>query len=284
MIVKLFMVVSVEAAAFGRREGYADSLSITYHAMHKLAQLSALRKGNAVMYSTHVTHHAGTAMCMAARLNTNAPPFLCTMSPPMLPEKAIPWARRHGYGYISAEFRGRVQNGWNWTLAEWERPDLVSVVVMRDPIDRLFTDDGMAIIEFGETMERDWKAWDRYARSDYTDNYALRVFGSVSERRPVTRKDLESAKAFLRRVTIIIDQACFSSTLRELFGQIGWKKLSGNGFKLRRSSKIKHHAGANMDSNRARIRNDTIYEKLVSRNSLDIELYRWSKIRSWKVC
>lgn len=274
----------VLSAAFGRREGDEDSLSVTYHARHKLAQLSALRKGRAVMYSIHVTHHAGTALCMAARLNTNAPPFLCTMDPPMLPEEALPWARSHGYGYIGDEFQGKVPEGWNWTKVRWEQPGLVSVVVVRNPIDRLFTDDGMAISEFGETAQRDWRAWDRYARSRYTDNYALRVFGSVWENRPITRKDLEAARAFLSRVTVIIDQACFSSTVRELFGQIGWKKLSGNGFKLRRSSTIKHHAGLKVDSNRALIGNDTIYRKLVSRNALDIELYYWAKIRAWKVC
>ena len=221
---------------------------------------------------------------MAARLNTKVPPFVCSMDKPLLPAQFMPWARRQGYGFVSSEFQGAVKAGWNWTSVEWERPDLVSVVVVRDPMDRLFSEDGTAISEFGETRDRDWRAWERYAHSRYTDNFALRVFGYVPLDRKVTRRDMEVAKAWLRRATVIIDQACFSSTVRELFRQIGWHKLKGPGFQLKRSSRIKHHAGVREKSNRALIGNETIYRELESRNALDIELYRWAKKKAWKVC
>ena len=65
-----------------------------------------------VMLNVHVTHHAGTALCAAARLNTKAPDFACSMDKPLPPREFLPWARHAGYGFVASEFQGGVPGGW----------------------------------------------------------------------------------------------------------------------------------------------------------------------------
>ena len=101
------------------------------------------------MVNIHITHHAGTVFCHKMRMVGPTPEFAClggnnwpsneTAYRPNQPwtfndtTVMVPLMRSH-FHMISWEF-----SKWRANLytTNWEYPDLLSVIVMRDPIDRL---------------------------------------------------------------------------------------------------------------------------------------------------
>jgi hypothetical protein len=230
-----------------------------------------------LVVSIHITHHAGTFVCHAAQYNhVDTPPNACMTK--SLDMNFDTWKRQ--YGFYSLEYR-KPPSEYHPPLTplshgNWEHPDVVSIVVMRHPMDRLLAGDAMAENLYGKPPARTAQQWWDYANDDhYTNNYALRIFSQGD----TTEVGLEKAKRLLNRMTYIMDQACLNENMAKLGQELGWDTTT-----LFRKFRILDLKRKNRSSARERIGNDTLYDYLVERNKNDIELYEWSKTKSLVVC
>jgi hypothetical protein len=125
---------------------------------HKLIQIQNYRDGQALILNFHITHHAGTTLCRLARDNGPVPPFACmggngTLPSlrPLLATSLTPWFYNDTdyciqriqpvFHYIAWEYNlKRLNRSVNDT--NWEHPRLVSIIVLRNPMDRLLTGSG----------------------------------------------------------------------------------------------------------------------------------------------
>jgi hypothetical protein len=226
-----------------------------------------------VVVSIHITHHAGTFLCHAAKYNKIPTPDKACMTKGMTDLNFSKWKKK--YGFWSLEYRAPLKK-YPLSSGDWKRDDVISVVIMRNPLDRLLAGDAMAEEKYGRPSDRTAQQWWEYAHDDaFTNNYALRVFsdGDTSE------IGLEKAKGFLSGMTHILDQACLNDNMKKLGKILKWdmKEL----FERSRSRQI---ILKQRQSARQRIGNDTLYEFLVKQNKHDIQLYEWSKRKSLVVC
>jgi len=184
---------------------------------------------------------------------------------------------RSYFHYTSQEYR----NFGNLHKTNWEYENLVSMIVMRDPLDRFLS--GGKCGSFHESIHADPTEdtqdlyWE-YANSVCADNYALGVLANKSD--CVHGKDtsiacLESAKKLLSRFTFILDKACLSDSMVVLGDTLNLT-ITKEGFEGRL-----HNVHPPM---RDRFGNDTLYEYVKKRFRREIELYEWSKERSIVVC
>ena len=261
-------------------------------------KIAHYRAGSGIILNVHVVHHGGTSFCANIGRATGIPgnrttpsmacmnirgdeqtpvPFNQTSYPDGNPWKyndtgknieivsqyfhMISWE----YRYPPLKFPLREMN--------WEHTKLISVVVMRDPIDRLLAGDGWVKATFPNVHAQNGTAeeWWKYANTTHgnTDNYALRVFAGMRNDcchgARTDPRNLVAAKNLIQRFTFVLDIACLDQGIRALADLLditvptrlyGWKK----------------HPTA-----RERIGHDEVYDFLLRRNKLDIELYEWSK-------
>ena len=251
---------------------------------HKLIQIQNYKSGKSLIVNFHITNHAGTTLCSWARANGPVAPFACmggNVTPPMLKRSmsslTTPWYYnetdywirkvRPVFHYISWEYDVmHLKRSLNDT--NWDHPNLVSIIVMRNPIDRLLSQVGKHHVKNGTSEE-----WWNYAQNIRTNNYALRTIMSYEGccNGENTRDSyLKAAKSYLQRFTFVIDMDCFDESLKLLSSILGLHYTSRPG---------RRHPSA-----RERMHNDTLYEYLVRRNTKDIELYEWAKNRSLVKC
>ena len=254
----------------------------------KELQVQNYIEGRALMLNVHVTHHAGTVFC--AKIGHvgptyKTPDFAC-MGGDNWPSN-IPHSKSWSYNdtatmvdslrpffhMISWEYR----YFGNLHQTNWEYENLVSVIVMRHPIDRFLA--GGKCGRRGEHREPSTpQEWWEYAESKCADNYALRVLAPNKDccnGANTSLEDLEGAKNLLRRFTFVMDQECLDDSLL-VFAKIMDLPLEASSLK---TGLHKIHPPA-----QERIANDTLYHFLENKFRRDIELYEWSKTISLVNC
>jgi hypothetical protein len=166
------------------------------------------------------------------------------------------------------------------TSTDWENQNLLSVIIMRNPIDRLLAGDGWiskyypAILKGNATRE-EWRQYMNTSRGNKnTNNYALRTLAGKGccDGAETNRKHLDVAKGLISRFSIVLDIACLNEGLDALADLL-------NITVTQKGRKSRKHKDA-----KARIGNDDVYDFLVERNKLDIELFDWSKSLSLVDC
>ena len=162
------------------------------------------------------------------------------------------------------------------SFLDWESPHVLSVIVMRNPLDRLLSGDrGNVAKQYGKVSDRTTMQWWDFAHDDrYTNNYSLKSLTTPYD--DISRIGLQSAKSLLKRLDYILDQDCLNDNLGKVCQDIG---LTDNDILSQPSSTRSTHATA-----QERIHNDTVYKFLTDKNKLDIELYEWSKNQSYVRC
>lgn len=270
-----------------------------------LNQVQNYQIGTGLLLHIHITHHAGTAFCGAFSQVVTAPPFACRTDNWLSLSKLSfeldknyptrnPWPYKDT-AYNIAKVRQYFQLlSWEYYIeppnpplrvTNWENPNLVSIIVMREPIERLLAGDGWVSrnhthVYLGNATEGDWWA---FANSSYghTDNFALRTLAGspCCNGKDTDRAFLEYAKALVSRFSFVLDQDCLNEGMDVL------SNLLGVQLKLRSPRDIKNQRNRDQRppvSERIPFRN--VYEYLLERNRLDIELYEWSKTRSLVNC
>lgn len=259
-------------------------------------QIQNYRQDAALIVNVHITHHAGTTVCGEIGngvTNKRSPDFACMGDRSNLMNGTFPsdwpWTRdetaahvaevRPYFHFVSWEFGQQRRRPLSGT--EWESPHLLSMIVMRHPIDRLLAGDGAVFRRYpgllaGNGTLDQWWAYATDSTRRNTNNYAL---GILSERGccdggETDPKYLEQAKALLRRFTVVLDQDCLDEGL-DAFARLA--NLTVEAGRRRRGKTPPPPA-------RDRIGHDDVYEFLLEKNRLDIELYEWSKSLSLVKC
>ena len=169
------------------------------------------------------------------------------------------------------------------TDTDWEHPQLVSVFIARDPLERLLSPGGAINKIFGSTANRTYDKWWIYANqsADALHGHKVNNFNlhfltdsfDCCQGAQTDRTHLYAAQQLASRFTFILDQACLEDNLRA-FGRI-----LGIDFELK-PNPINHHR----KSVQERIPYRDVYEFLVKKNQLDIEFYEWTKTKSLVQC
>ena len=272
----------------------------TSYSVSKLAktQLESYKNGTGLILHIHITHHGGTTFCSAVGQATNtigAPPFACTLATQFAREKLDfipdpefpmqdPWQYMETARNI-AQIRRRFHFlSWEYYFeapfpplreTNWEDPNLVSVIIMRDPIERLLAGDGWVASEhrnvyYNNASEAEWWAFANDTTRNHTDNFALRILAGqlCCNGKDTERRFLDYAKALVSRFTVILDQACLDESMAALTDILGIQ-LDSETERFRRQYK--------QPPVETRIPYRDVYKFLLERNRFDIELYEWSK-------
>ncbi|CAB9499265.1 expressed unknown protein [Seminavis robusta] len=261
----------------------------------KQQQIDNFRRGNGLMLNFHIVHHGGTTFCQVIGRHLKAPTFACLGPKPedhVGPDypKIRPWKYndtddriqniRQYFNMISWEFMippGSGKNQINET--NWEHPQLVSVFVIREPISRTlagdrFVDNNWPNLHTNGTLEE----WMEFANADkHTDNYALRVLAGPDccNGTHTDRSHFERARKQVSRFTFVLDIECLDAGMAEL-ARVLDIDLGPPDNKPRKSHNHKPPS--------ERIPYREVYDYLLERNKLDIELYEWAKARSLVNC
>lgn len=274
-----------------------SSISYTVSELAKLQIENYRTNGSGLILHIHITHHAGTEFCNRighARHDALAPPFACRVDIKTagLPKKNLnftpdndfptndPWSYEktaYNIARIKEHFHFLA---WEYYVeppvpdlrsTNWEDPNLLSVIIMRDPISRLLARDGWVSVRHksiysGNATENDW--W-RYANDTYgdTDNFALRTIAGFPccEGEKTDPKYLAYAKALLSRFTIILDMDCLEQSMEAFANLVG--------IPFESNMKRQPHYPPNSE----RIPYSNVYNFFLQKNRMDIRLYEWSK-------
>jgi len=160
---------------------------------------------------------------------------------------------------------------------DWENPLLVSVLIVKHPIDRLFGGSSVINRKYGHSDTRTQAAWWEYVTSNdgskRTNNYALNTLSPrpcpAAENTPI--ECLEAAQELVKRFTFVIDVACLDESMGILADRLGWP-----------AQEMRPHNSH--PSAAERLGNATLHEWLIRRNQRDIELYEWAKERAVLKC
>lgn len=267
------------------------------------AQIQNYRDGKALLVNVHFTHTGGTTFCNHCKTIGPTPTHACnsgnnwdfTTPDP----NDLPWTHDQTSEYIPIVRRHFHMIGWEFDEkptprplleTDWENPLLVSVLIVKDPIDRLLSGGPRIHNQWGkvakvkgvEKPDKHWKRgkwsirtqaqWWSYAHSRYTDNFALDKLTPESCRQGETSLEcLGAAKDLVKRFTFIIDIFCLDESMNILADRLGWNPIAVEPHTRRADAA-------------ARIGNSTLHEFLKRRNRRDIELYNWAKDRAILDC
>jgi hypothetical protein len=274
----------------------SSSSSPSIRPLLPLAQVQAAnyRNHTGIVLNLHITHHGGTTFCGAFSGSPDAvgsvPSYSCwkvksednvtTEYPHFNPWSHTMTARnvaivRQYFHMISWEYKKPPNPPIFWT--NWEDENIFSVIIMRDPMSRMVAGDGYLSKYYDGVTDgtANYSVLHKFAYSDYTDNFALRVLtgNGCCSGNHTDRKHLEAAKDLIRRFSVVIDIKCLTETL-ELLATNEWN------ITLRRSIKKVR----TKPPPREAIWDNEIYEYLREKNKLDVELYEWSKSLSYLDC
>eukprot|EP00588_Corethron_pennatum_P001944 CAMPEP_0194299274 /NCGR_PEP_ID=MMETSP0169-20130528/60633_1 /TAXON_ID=218684 /ORGANISM="Corethron pennatum, Strain L29A3" /LENGTH=348 /DNA_ID=CAMNT_0039049357 /DNA_START=128 /DNA_END=1171 /DNA_ORIENTATION=- len=171
-----------------------------------------------------------------------------------------------GWEYTKFPKRGPLGN------TDWESPNIVSVIIMRDPLSRLLS--GGAYFKrhykYKNTDHFKQKDWVSYSQSEQTDNYALRILTGergCCDGKDTDRKYLQTAKDLIRRMTYVLDIDCLEEGMKQIAEELGINM-----------NIIPKDADENHVHKTPKERIKYVYQDLKEKNHLDIELYEWSQV------
>ena len=268
---------------------------ITSHRSYNVSQtaaeqIRAYRQQKALIVHIEVEYHAGHAVCSVLGNHTPGPD--CWKLKDRPDEESnypyyFPWRHRDTAANAAVVRSQFDLISWKFnhppaeiTLSDtnWEHPTVLSVYVARDPMTRMLAYDKKGAelwpAVFGARVNPDQahSQWWAFARSPYTDNFNLRALTSNECCRGshTPKKFQEQAKALLERFSIILDMECLEEGLEAVADLLGLP-IALPQKKVQPSAKD-------------RIPEAEVYDYLVSKNRMDIDLYKFAKTRSLVHC
>jgi hypothetical protein len=283
----------------------------------KWRQIQSYIDGTGLILSVHVTHHGGTYLCGQMKAIGKTPKFAC-MAGHLRENDPTNWPYNNTI-VGDKEWKIRYSNTWpanetgimtkelrkyfhmiSWEFdtrwghlsdTDWEHPDLLSVVIMRDPLERFMA--GGKCGKFKKAIRKDLADdptpsmndlyW-QYANDKCADNFALRIFTGSPGCCDGANTDvqyLEQAKRQMDRTTVLIDQTCETESIKALFELL---KIDPNITNVKRKPEKARRLSPSHPPVRERLGNDTLYEYLQEKFNLDIELYKYAQAKSILDC
>jgi len=261
----------------------------------KQIQKENYKNGNGLMINIHFTHHAGTYFCKTMRQVGPVPPKYCShinneqLEQHIIPNlneteyletKYRPWTNESTPKNIAINRKYFHMLSWEWgarvpgpdfslhTSTNWEDPNLISVFITRHPISRLLATDGIKR-NYDLTKKDQWRD---YADTFHCDNFQLRLASdnphSCCNGANTSRSYLEEAKKLLKRFTFVIDIACLEDGMNAIADELDISPLSHPTTDSKHLTNLPY---------RERVGFDDVYEYLLEKNKLDIELYEWAR-------
>merc|ERR1712238_150632 len=182
----------------------------------KQQQIENYRQGKGLMLNVHMTHHGGTTFCGAIGnhgINGGiSPSFACMgdsdkVVPPLESDKVqnrkvFPWLHNETHNAIQVIRPYFHMISWEFGKPKarpiehtnWEDPDLLSVVITRDPISRLLAGDGDTTKRYpgynnGTLSHEGWWEFATEKNNHNTDNFFLRLFGGHYKQNEEQKKE-----------------------------------------------------------------------------------------------
>jgi hypothetical protein len=248
------------------------------------------RRHQGLLLHLRLLHHGGESLCVDVGRAIGAPPIHCQW-PKNDSETAFPWRRNETSSRIQQILNASStppqhyrMMSWNvsdnistsntttpsrsvqWTTeTDWEHPQLVSVLVVRHPLQRLLaTDTGYLGQTYPDiqTETANRSVWWAFARDPINENWMIRQL-VPSNTIFQGRAGLLQAQALARRMTFVLDMECLNEGLQALAEVLG--------FDLHPSRRPRHHIPSH------RIPYPDVQELLERRNAMDMEFYIWCK-------
>lgn len=292
---KLFSVTPTayeQIQHYRRHQGLMINVHITHHAGRSNNSLDVAQQG--IHPANHIT---GTTICHAigrAPSSRGAPSKFCNHPGP---EQDVsydypnywPWSHEDtepNYAIVHQYFD---MIGWEFShpsskvpLADsnWESPHIVSVLVLREPISRLLAHDGSIRDHYPGLLHNNGthSEWRDYAESRATNNFALSILSDQQANGSFTkRQQLSTAQELVSRFTFVLDISCLAPSIEAMAGILG-VQLEPDALETHH-----HSTGPHLTPQQV-IGYDDIYEFLLERNRLDIELFHWAKQRALVDC
>jgi hypothetical protein len=192
------------------------------------------------------------------------------------------------FHFISWEFSNKRKTPLE--AVDWENSNLLSIFPVKHPVDRVlsFVGKKTATILGHETEEElTHEDWWKLARGEVpspvseavTNNYGLRILGDngCCDGVNTSRIHLDHAKALIDRMTILLDVRCLNNGI-EALAFLTNMTIENDANKLMQRTNHVH------PPTRERIRYDDVYEYLMEKNKLEIELYEYARERSLVRC
>jgi hypothetical protein len=303
-----------QVRSFRSGRGMILHLHVTHHAgttfCHALgasaASASAIA-GAAATPDSPALESSGSSSTYA-RLATGAPPFACRIdrkidtlhanvtSDPRFSSR-VPWWHnetqtmidllRPYYHMVSFEF-GYNRPSIRLQNTDWDNPHLVSVFLTRHPLERMLSGDAYvgthyAILKEGtNASHQQWWDFANMTYHGYTDNVMLRVLSNdphCCQGADTPRERLDEAVSLLRRFTFILDTNCLDEGMVALATLLHLDEVANASMK--HVQRLHHVHPANVE---ARYPYRDVYDHLVRKNRLDLELYRWTQEQALVQC
>jgi len=263
------------------------------------------------------------------------PPFCYSYSE--MTHNLVPWTKaetgpfvesiRPYFHMISWEFGGYstvLRHGRKLEDTDWDHPNLLSVIITRDPLSRMLSGDGNMRVKFPgyntkELSREKWWDYALYSDLKNSDNFFLRILTGDKRKRwsqtqrlipnhveagvnrtteelmelfptNLDKTSFEHAKAVLDKFTVVLDIACLNDGLDELARMLHIGPLLT---KEERKKKDREEGQQHQrrilkyrghETPRERIQYEDVYEYLSAKNQWDIALYEYSKTISLVNC
>jgi hypothetical protein len=164
----------------------------------------------------------------------------------------------------------------------WKDPNLISILVMVDPMERLLADswsfferaypaeDASAIINDRSVGSKPWWTF----VNENPDNYVVQQLGQrhTNTKHVKDKELLKKAKELLEEFTFVLDNACLGQGVIEVADILNI--IIGDTLPPQSNATLFPKTSMPID----------VYQKLIQLNQLDIELYKWSKTISLVQC
>jgi len=258
MYLKLFLIVDVLSYHCLCLRLESDKYDVKPECIHNRARaLDNAKQQKSSIWIFHITHHAGTHIKSMAEANgwnhTVLSGHTCGLKEEELQDHAL------YYDTVCGEYgmTGVVNLADRFPCSS---DKLFMITTMRNPILRIIAGGG----GYPENPDTD---------DCGTDNYALRKLIDKPFGEPITRADVELAKARLSAFDIVVDADNMGNTIPAMCEMLGWteKCESGGGFEdQKHAAKLVAFQQDHPD----------LYQKWVKRNAPEMELYEHAKSMS----
>jgi len=255
MYLKLFLIVDVLSYNCLCLRLESDKDDVKPECIHNRARaLDNAKQNKSSMWIFHITHHAGTYIKSMAEANgwhtEVLPGHNCGLKQEELQDHAI------YYDSVCGEYgmRGVVNLADRFPCSS---DKLFMITSMRHPILRIIAGGG----GYPENPNTD---------DCGTDNYALRKLIDKPFGEPITRADVELAKARLSAFDIVVDAENMGNTIPVICDMLGWTNWCESGGGLADQKHAAKLVAFQQD-------HPDLYHKWVKRNAPEMEVYEHAK-------
>jgi hypothetical protein len=290
-----------------------------------LKQIDSFVAGTGVLINLHITHHAGTTVCHAAKLDqaccncTNScyPPQLdpngifvlidryidkhCKTDPADCGVGGSPKIQRllEAFFFASTKMLGERNKVWShewraappariWEHFPWASERILTVLVVRDPLQRMLSEDGTAMDKYPEAFGHPMGAnFTRYMTDHMANDYAFGILaGRTNPVDTALGPRMTRAKFTVESASVVLDQSCLAQGLCKFCHLVGWDRcgryandLDSEYMGTPEAVCTKNHMWAS-----SIVRFGTFFQEALRRNAAGIELYLYAKLRALQTC